>query len=599
MNPIDRRALLKRFREAQPTSKSERRSYSPSSNLLNESFDAAESAVSAAELAVESTIYPYSSRHDDAIKINGIEEDVITRALAVIDRSRKAFDEGLAKGLESRGLHSNEGSRSTSGSGVSTISLPAPRAAAIPSLSLKRITQATSPVPIDVTSASSQDADGDVVSLLASSSYKGKQSLVHNTRDSVLSLGFASSIPGLTLQQQSESDTKNISTTTTSSFPHLPFTSHHADKEYTLERPVASVSEFNVKADTLDVSSELATAVLNLSMPLDLTSIPNAAANEFEENQMSVDSSTLLTNSNNVREHCTGKDLTIPTSIAQLFSDSEGITFESTAEQIALEDPEVTVERLRRRLAAIDDALMPKMASYLPSSSSSSSGFAFSQAASLAAVTDATKAEEPTFSVSTSAYYVSPPHSPPRHHHSTPSASAALSTVSSPTNERRHMPMVLIYDPALNAYVPADASITSERYFNNASAKQLPGVSSQTATQSDSDKVFLYKQYEEAYLPQDPPPLQRHATIDIQTSSAIVTPQRRTPSRFSTTGSGSNNVNDNKYTSQAAASIISSPRTTRRRESQSVAGASSIRSTQSTESLLARLRSVRVNATQF
>ncbi len=159
--------------------------------------------------------------------------------------------------------------------------------------------------------------------------------------------------------------------------------------------------------------------------------------------------------------------------------------------------------------------------------------------------------------------------------------------------------MVLIYDPALNAYVPADASVTSERYFNNASAKQLPGVSSQTAMQSDSDKVFLYKQSEEAYLPQDPPLLQRHATIDIQTSSAIVTPQRRTPSRFSTTGSGSNNVYDNKYTSQAAASIISSPRTTRRRESQSVAGASSIRSTQSTESLLARLRSVRVNATQF
>jgi hypothetical protein len=614
MNPIDRRALLKRFREATPRSKEDRiRSYSPNANLINESFDAAESAVSAAELAVESSILPFSASHtNEKTKIDGIDEDVISRALAVIDRSRKAFEEGLSRGLESRGLHFAEGHRSIAGGGVSTISLPAPRAAAIPSLSLKNAAQTTaSSSLVDTQTASLQDADGDVVSLLASSSYGGKQSSAHYSRDSIFQLGFASAIPGLTLQQQQPKVDKQPAQTvsaqpppsttsnTTTIFPIAPppppppsVPPSRFVSESETERIVTSMTEFNVKADTLDVSSDLATAVLNLSMPLDLTSIPNAAANECEETQSSVENTYLRTinDNGNLQDLQSERVISVPSlssssSVAQLFGDCKEITFESTAEEIALEDPEVTVERLRRRLAAIDDALMPRMASYLPRSSV----YAVSQVETLANVTDEIKAEAPaTQPASISpALYVSPPHSPPpRNYQSTPSAAAAaLSRINSPTEGRRNLPMVLIYDPAINAYVPADApSSSSVQYFNhNGGAQQVLCTSSMTTAKiSDGD-----------LLPLDPPLLQRQSTVDIQTSSAIATPQRPT----SSSSSSSSNIlknNDYKNTSHAQASVLATSNTLKRRESQSIAGGS-VRSTKSTESLLTRIRSVRNN----
>ena len=91
MSNLNRPALLRRFRESPPAAPTLRRA-SLARLSLDESFSEAERAVHSATVAVDELIAAAP------------EGDVISRALAVVSSSRRRFEEGLQRGLEARGL---------------------------------------------------------------------------------------------------------------------------------------------------------------------------------------------------------------------------------------------------------------------------------------------------------------------------------------------------------------------------------------------------------------------------------------------------------------------------------------------------------------
>ena len=159
----------------------------------------------------------------------------------------------------------------------------------------------------------------------------------------------------------------------------------------------------------------------------------------------------------------------------------EGSSIYVSAERIVLEDPEVTVARLRRRLNAIDDALAPKLAPYLPQyqpisnnspttlvTTNNSSGMENVPLKSIESTVYPSFTSRPLADTGSTLPNDQEMHISPHDHsinENNNNVQAPISTIGSPdittmsipftTNNDQHLPMVLLYNPELRAYVPA------------------------------------------------------------------------------------------------------------------------------------------------
>jgi hypothetical protein len=375
--------LVDRFRSSPPLPASSRAPVDPSALWWKSGrADAPSASLSdhsrATDAAVETALFAVASAAPDS-------GDVISRALAVIQESRRAYETGLLRGLQSCAPMRGASSASSSSSGLKSTGAPFTPSALNASASapaesdafdaldaLNDVPSAESAArPTPPAAASSQPAarapTAERLSVLSFGSSPDASSAPRRT--SALPLGFAARIPSLRPQPElaaAEAAAAAESFRARARAPTPPL-EREARSERTDSLTVAIAAGIDSAMQTLGVPRSSAEGIDSAMQTLRLPAGYNddvgaASARAFDDHSLYADPAI-----------------------------------------IALEDPELTIARLRRRLATVDDAFAPRLAPYTPAFAAGAAAHAAAEHAATAAAADASLTAERSERASASA----------------------------------------------------------------------------------------------------------------------------------------------------------------------------------------------------
>lgn len=365
--------LVDRFRSSPPLPASSRapvdpaalwwksgRAESPSASLSDHSR--------ATDSAVETALFAVASAAPDS-------GDVISRALAVIQESRRAYETGLLRGLQP--CAPMQGAPFASSSGVKPISTPFTPSALNVSASAPAESDAfdaldalndvrpddsvahPTPPASAVTQPAARAPSAERLSVLSFGSSPDMSS-THVTssrrRTSALPLGFAARIPSLRPQPELAAAEAAAAAETFCARVRAPTPplEREARGKRTDSLTIAINAGIDSAMQTLGVPCSSADSIDSAIQALRLPAGYNedgggtAAARAFEDHSLYADPAV-----------------------------------------IALEDPELTIARLRRRLATVDDAFAPRLAPYTPAFAAGAAAHAAAEHAAMAAAAEA------------------------------------------------------------------------------------------------------------------------------------------------------------------------------------------------------------------
>lgn len=446
-------------------------------------------------------------------------------------------------------------------------------------------------------------------------------------------IGFASRIPRLMSPISSSSSPSSYAPTTTKTPDTVPSVTEGYNDPVLLDAlsklsiPMESRTSPNIRElfpslhhtepSLIGTVDSIVNAVnLNESNVSDISMIKsiNTSANIVENTVPSITSGTVSTFSDpskgnlpklNVaaemdeflQKNYDAKHTTVQPSLS---TSSEPSSVYISPERIVLEDPEVTVARLRRRLNAIDDAVAPKLAHYLPqyaanlrTPSSIPAGTGVDRRTSLVTMVadtgstvtmDYPHESQPVVVVSSSEEEndekSSVPVNPLVKNILVNNDSSTLTLPDTPTlsipvtvNDTPHFPMVLLYNPELRAYVPA-------HNYNLPSNLTHPTPNNETFTKPSTDWNGKHGSFVSNTVPFDPSPVTNHVSSSSSSAAASVTIHDRRPSHISETST------TNKSKKHKKSKTGTSSTSKHKQEIVSMGFAS-------TETLLERLRGVR------